>query len=154
MSKTFKELKAGDTIFLTGNSDFIVHPDLVENFGLFKVKSVIETLDGKRNPLTCISGEYFGTSNIESPRVAYFTALSGDTINGQAASIRIDEWSEVFTRTISSYNTFLCFQDVKSGLGFLEERFKKYIADIQESREINNKVLKEVKIQICKNPEK
>ena len=145
MSKTFKELKAGDTIFLVGNPDFIVHPDLVENFGLFKVKSVLETLDGKRNPLTCISGEYLGTSDIESPKIAYFTALSGDTINGQAASIRIDEWSKVFTRTISSNQIFLCFQDVESGLGFLEERFKKYMADIQESREINNKALKEAK---------
>ena len=145
MSKTFKELKAGDTIFLTGNSDFIVHSDLVENFGLFKVKSVLETLDGKRNPLTCISGEYISTSNIESPKVAYFTALSGNIINGQTASIRIDEWSEAFTRTISSYNTFLCFQDVESGLGFLEIRFKKYIYDIQESREINNKAIGETK---------
>lgn len=143
MSKTFKELKAGDTIFLTGNSDFIVHSDLVENFGLFKVKSVLETLDGKRNPLTCISGEYLGTSDIESPKVAYFTALSEDTINGHTSSIRIDEWSEVFTRTISSNQIFLCFQDVESGLGFLEERFKKYTSDIQESREINNKAIGE-----------
>lgn len=145
MSKTFKELKSGDTIFLVGSPDFIVHPDLVENFGLFNVKSVLETLDGKRNPLTCISGEYLGTSDIESPKVAYFTALSEDTINGQAASIRIDEWSEVFTRTISSNQIFLCFQDVESGLGFLEERFKKYLDDIQESREINNKALEEAK---------
>ena len=145
MSKIFKELKAGDIIFLTGNSDFIVHSDLVENFGLFKVKSVLETLDGKRNPLTCISGEYISTSDVEFPKVAYFTALSGDTINGQAASIRIDEWSETFTRTISSYNTFLCFQDVESGLSYLEERFKKYMADIQESREINNKAIGETK---------
>lgn len=145
MSKTFKELKAGDTIFLTGNSDFIVHEDLVENFGLFKVKSVLETLDGKRNPLTCISGEYLGTSDIESPKVAYFTALSEDTINGHTNSIRIDEWSEVFTRTISSNQIFLCFQDVESGLGFLEIRFKKYLTDIQESREINNKAIGETK---------
>lgn len=143
MSKTFKELKAGDTIFLTGNSDFIVHSDLVENFGLFKVKSVLETLDGKRNPLTCISGEYLGTSDIESPKVAYFTALSGNIINGHTSSIRIDEWSEAFTRTISSNQIFLCFQDVESGLSFLEERFKKYMADIQESRKINNKAIGE-----------
>ncbi len=154
MSKTFKELKSGDTIFLVGSPDFIVHSDLVENFGLFNVKSVLETLDEKRNPLTCISGEYLGTSDIESPKVAYFTALSGNIINGQVASIRIDEWSEAFTKTISSYSTFLCFQEVESGLSYLSERFKKYILDIQESREINNKVLNEVKIQICKNPEK
>lgn len=145
MSKTFKELKSGDTIFLVGNSDFIVHEDLVENFGLFKVKSVLETLDGKRNPLMCISGEYLGTSDIESSKVAYFTALSGNIINGHAASIRIDEWSEAFTRTISSYSTFLCFQDVESGLSYLSERFKKYLDDIQESREINNKALEEAK---------
>lgn len=145
MSKTFKELKAGDTIFLVGNSDFIVHKDLVENFGLFKVKSVLETLDGKRNPLTCISGEYFSTLDVKNLKVAYFTALSKDTINGHTSGIRIDEWSEVFTRTISSNHVFLCFQDVESGLGFLEERFKKYAVDIQESREINNKSIEEAK---------
>jgi len=145
MSKIFKELKAGDTIFLVGSPDFILHEDLVENFGLFMVKSVIETLDGKRKPLTCVSGEYLRTSDIESPKVAYFTALSEDTINGKPASIRIDEWSDIFTRTISSNQIFLCFQDVESGLGFLEERFKKYLDDIQESREINNKALEEAK---------
>lgn len=145
MSKTFKELKAGDTIFLAGNSDFIVHEDLVENFGLFKIKKVIETTDGKQNPITCISGEYFSTLDVENLKVAYFTALSENTINGHISSIRIDEWSEVFTKTISIYSTFLCFQDVESGLGFLEIRFKKYLADIQESREINNKAIGETK---------
>ena len=146
MSKIFRDLKAGDTIFLVGNLDFIVHEDLVENFGLFKVKSILETQDGKRNPLTCISGEYFSTLDIKTSKIAYFTALSEDEINGHESNIRIDEWSEVFTRTISGYHIFLCFQDVESGLEFLSERFKKYLIDIQESREINNKAIEKIKV--------
>lgn len=142
MKKLFKELKSGDTIFLVGSPDFIAHEDLVENFGLFTIKSVLETLDGKRNPITCISGEYFGV--IPDPsikKVAYFTALSEDEISGHKASIRLDEWSEKFTKTISTNQTFLCFTDVSSGLDYLDAKFDKYKEDIEESRKINKQTL-------------
>lgn len=139
---TFKQLKPNDTIFLVGSPDFIVHEDLVESFGLFKVKSIIETLDGKRNQIACISGEYFGIVPDPSiKKVAYFTASEDNEISGHQASIRLDEWSEKFTKTISSYHTFLCFPDISTGLDFLDDRFKKYQEDIKESREINKKAL-------------
>lgn len=141
MSKTFKELKKGDTIFLVGSPDLIVHEDLVEGFGIFVIKNIIETLDGKRNPLICISGNYNSVPEIDKGKVAYFTALSENEICGHIASVRLDEWSEVFTKTVSSQHTFLCFPDVASGLDFLETRLKKYLEDIKESREINNKTL-------------
>ena len=143
MSKQFNQLKVGDTVFLVGSPDFIVHEDLVENFGLFKITSIIPTLDGKRNPILCLSGIYFGI--IPDPtikKVAYFIAPEGYIISGYQASIRIDEWSEKFTKTISKYQTFLCFPDVNSGLDFLELKFGKYLEDIRESREINKKALK------------
>lgn len=143
MKKLFKELKRGDTIFLVGSPDFIMHEDLVENFGLFIIDSVLETLDGKRNPIVCLSGKYLWAIDAEEDKrkVAYFTAIKEEKINGHQATIRIDEWSEVFTRTISKNLSFLCFQDINSGLDYLEEKFDKYKEDIKESREINRKAL-------------
>lgn len=140
--KKFSELKKGDTIFLVGSPDFIMHEDLVENFGLFTIDNVLETLDGKRNPIVCLSGNYFGVVPDPSiKKVAYFTAIKDSEINGYQAVIRVDEWSEVFTRTISKNLSFLCFQDINSGLDYLEEKFDKYKDDIKESREINRKAL-------------
>lgn len=144
MKKLFKELKPGDTIFLVGSPDFIAHEDLVENFSLFKIKDIISTLDGKRNQIICLSGEYYSIlTDIKEKKVSYFTALQDLNITGHQASIRIDEWSEKFTKAVSYYRDFLCFPDVNSGLDYLEKRFDKYIEDIKESREINNKALKE-----------
>ena len=144
MNKKFKELKSGDTIFLVGSPDFILHECLVENFGVFTIKSVIETLDGKRNPIVCLSGEYVRATENENPvvikKVAYFTALSECEISDYRANIRIDEWSEVFTKTISTNQTFLCYPDVCTGLDFIEEKIKQYLEDIEESRKINKTV--------------
>ena len=142
MSKQFNQLKVGDTIFLVGNPDFILHEDLVENFGLFTIKNIIPTLDGKRNPIVCLGGEYFGI--IPDPtikKVAYFTAPDNYVISGYQTDIRFDDWSEKFTKIISEYRTFLCFPDVNSGLDFLELKFGKYLEDIKESREINKKAI-------------
>jgi hypothetical protein len=140
--KQFNQLKVGDTIFLVGSPDFITHEDLVETFGLFTIKTIIPTLNGKREPIICLGGEYFGI--IPDPtvkKVAYFIAPEGYIISGYQASIRLDEWSEKFTKTISEYQTFLCFPDVNSGLDFLELKFGKYLEDIKESREINKKAI-------------
>lgn len=146
MNKQFKELKPGDTIFLVGSPDFIAHEDLVENFSLFKIKDIISTIDGKRNRIVCLSGEYYSIlTDIKERKVSYFTALQDVDIIGHQASIRIDEWSEKFTKAISYYRDFLCFPDVNSGLDYLEKRFNKYIEDIKESREINNKALERTK---------
>ena len=143
MSKTFKQLKTGETIFLVGNPDFIAHEDLVENFGLFTIKTLISTLDGKQNPIVCLGGEFRSVvdEGMTKKSVAYFTAPEDYEITGHHASIRVDSWSTKFTRTISEYRNFLCFPDVESGLGWLENKFKKYLEDIKESREINNKAL-------------
>jgi len=142
MKKLFKELKPGDTIFLVGSPDFIAHEDLVENFSLFKIKDIIPTLDGKRNQIICLSGEFYSIlTDIKEKKISYFTTLKDVDITGHQASIRIDEWSEKFTKTISEYRTFLCFPDVNSGLDFLEKRFKKYLEDIKESKEINKKII-------------
>jgi hypothetical protein len=144
MNKQFKELKPGDIIFLVGSPDFIAHEDLVENFSLFKIKSIIPTLDGKRNQIICLSGEYYSIlTDMKEEKISYFTALQDIDIIGHQASIRIDEWSEKFTKTISYYQNFLCFPDVNSGLDYLEKRFDKYKKDIEESRKINDKALKE-----------
>lgn len=140
----FKDLKKEDTIFLVGSSDFITHEDLVENFGLFKITNIIETLDGKRNHITCFGGEFYGI--IPDPtikKVAYFVALSDSEVSDYQASIRIDEWSEIFTKLISTYHTFLCYQDVSSGLDSMEKKMNKYLEDIKESREINDKAQEE-----------
>ena len=142
MNKKFEDLKKGDTIFLVGSPDFILHEDLVENFGLFIIESILETLDGKRNPIVCLGGKYIGTiPDPNEKKVAYFTAIKTEDIRGYKANIRVDEWSEVFTKTISKNLTFLCFSDVNSGLDYLEEKFNKYKKDIEESREINNEAL-------------
>lgn len=140
MNKKFKELKAGDTIFLVGNPDFILNECLVENFGVFTIKSVIETLDGKRNPIVCLSGEYIESENPTISRVAYFTALSSSEISDYQANMRIDEWSKIFTKTISKYQTFLCYPDVFTGLDFIERKMKQYLEDIKESRKINSAI--------------
>lgn len=144
MKKLFKELKRGETIFLVGSPDFIMHEDIVENFGLFIIDSVLETLDGKRNPIVCLSGKYLGEMDAEEDerKVAYFTAIKDSEINGYTAAIRIDEWSKVFTRTVSKNLSFLCFQDINSGLDYLDMKFDKYKEDIKESRKINEKALK------------
>lgn len=143
MKKLFKELKPGDTIFLVGNPDFIAHEDLPENFGIFTIKTIIKTLDGKRNSIVCLGGEFRSVLEEDMTKefVAYFIAVEDCEITGNQASIRIDKWSEKFTKTISEYRDFLCFPDVESGLIWLENRFKKYLEDIKESREINNKAL-------------
>jgi hypothetical protein len=144
MKKLFKELKPGETIFLVGSPDFIAHEDLVENFSLFVIKDIIPTLNGKRKPIVCLSGEYYSVlTDMKERKVAYFTALEDVDINGHQASIRIDEWSEKFTKTTSYYRDFLCFPDVNSGLDYLEKKFNKYKKDIEESRKINDKALKE-----------
>lgn len=143
MNKQFKELKPGDTIFLIGSPDFIMHEDIVENFGLFIIDNILETLDGKRRPIVCISGKYLKAVDAEKDerRVAYFTAFKDSEINGYNTTIRIDEWSKIFTRTISKNLPFLCFQDISSGLDYLDEKFNKYKEDIVECRNINEKVL-------------
>ena len=143
--KKFSELKTGDTIFLVGSPDFIIHEDLVENFGLFIIDKVLETLDGKRNSIVCLSGKYLSAQEAENnnKKVAYFTAIKEEVINGHQATIRVDEWSEIFTRTVSKNLSFLCFQDVDSGLDYLEKKFDKYKEDIKESREINRKALED-----------
>lgn len=140
MSKKFKDLRSGDTLFLVGSPDFITHECLVENFGVFIIRSIIETLDGKRNSIVCLSGEYIESENTTIKRVAYFTALSDCEISDYQANIRIDEWSEVFTKTISTNQTFLCYPDVSTGLDFIEEKIKQYLEDIEESRKINKTV--------------
>jgi len=142
--KKFSELKKNDTIFLVGSPDFIMHEDIVENFGLFIIESVLETLDGKRNPIICLSGKYLGAIDAEKDkrRVAYFTATKDSEINDYTATIRVDEWSEIFTKTVSKNLSFLCFQDVNSGLDYLDMKFDKYKEDIEESRKINEKALK------------
>ncbi len=142
MKKLFKQLKPGDTVFLVGSPDFIMHEDLVENFGIFIVKTIIPTLDGKRIPISCISGEYTNVLEVEKRKTAYLIAPEDDEIFGHQGTIRIDEWSEKFTRTISSNNMFLCFPDVNSGLNFLETKFNKYLEDIKISRGLNDEVLK------------
>ena len=143
MNKQFKELKPGDTIFLIGSPDFIMHEDIVENFGLFIIDNILETLDEKRIPIVCISGKYLKAVDAEKDErsVAYFTALKDSEINGYNTTIRIDEWSEIFTKTISKNLPFLCFQDISSGLDYLDEKFNKYKEDIVECRNINEKVL-------------
>lgn len=140
MKKQFNQLKVGDTIFLVGSPDFILHECLVENFGVFTIKNIIETLDGKRNPIVCLSGEYIEPENPTISRVAYFTALSECEISDYQANIRIDEWSKVFTKTISKYQTFLCYPDVFTGLDFIERKMKQYLEDIKESRKINSEI--------------
>ena len=142
MKKLFKELKPGDTVFLVGSPDFIAHEDLVENFSLFKIKDIISTLDGKRNRIVCLCGEYYSIlTDIKERKISYFTALQDLNITGHQASIRIDEWSEKFAKAISYYRDFLCFPDVNSGLDYLEKRLNKYKEDIEESRKINKQAL-------------
>lgn len=140
MKKQFNQLKVGDTIFLVGSPDFILHECLVENFGVFTIKNIINTLDGKRNSIVCLSGEYIESENPTINRVAYFTALSNSEISDYQANIRIDEWSEIFTKTISKYQTFLCYPDVFTGLDFIERKMKQYLEDIKESRKINSAI--------------
>lgn len=141
MKKLFKELKPGDTIFLVGSLDFIVHEDLPENFSVFKIERIINTQDGKGVPIVCLRGNCNEASNVDVSKVAYFTAPEDSEISGHQASVRLDEWSERFTKTISSYHTFLCFPNIATGLDFLEARFKKYQEDIKECREINRMAL-------------
>ena len=143
MKKQFNQLKVGDTIFLVGSPDFILHECLVENFGVFTIKNIINTLDGKRNSIICLSGEYIEATENENQvvkKVAYFTALSSSEISDYQANIRIDEWSEIFTKTISKYQTFLCYPDVFTGLDFIERKMKQYLEDIKESRKINSAI--------------
>ena len=140
MKKQFNQLKVGDTIFLVGSPDFILHECLVENFGVFTIKNIINTLDGKRNSIVCLSGEYIEPENPTVNRVAYFTALSSSEISDYQANMRIDEWSEIFTKTISKYQTFLCYPDVFTGLDFIERKMKQYLEDIKESRKINSAI--------------
>lgn len=147
MKKLFKELKPGDTIFLVGNPEFIVHEDLPENFSLFIIENIIKTLDGKRVPIVCLSGKYLAAPDAEEgkKKVSYFTAPEDLEINGHKATLRVDEWSEIFTKTISKNLVFLCFQDIDSGLDFLKSRFEKYLEDIRESKEINQRAQEEKK---------
>lgn len=148
MKKLFKELKLGETIFLVGSPDFIVHEDLPENFSIFVIENIINTLDGKRVPIVCLSGKYLAAPDAEEgkKKVSYFIAPEDAEINEYQATIRIDEWSDVFTKTISKNLLFLCFQDIDSGLDFLKSRFEKYLEDIRESKEINQKAQEEKKI--------
>ena len=126
MSKTFKQLKPGDTLFLIGSPEFILHEDIIENFGYFTIKNVISTIDGHRNPIICLSGDYYKFTEDNKKFVSYFTALEDCEINGYQASVRIDKWSDKFTRTISDYQNLLCFSSKYDGLYFLEERLKNY----------------------------
>ena len=120
-----KDLKPGDSLFLVGS---IMPDENIENsFSKFEVKSTLETLDGKRNTITCISGKI-------DDSIAYFTALSNEDINGIRVKIRIDKWSEKFTRTISDYRKFLSFSNNTEGLDFLERKFSEYIKNIKELR--------------------
>jgi hypothetical protein len=87
-----------------------------------------------------LSGEYIEPENPIINRVAYFTALSSSEISDYQANIRIDEWSEIFTKTISKYQTFLCYPDVFTGLDFIERKMNQYLEDIKESRKINSAI--------------
>lgn len=135
MSKIFKQLKPGDTLFLIGSTEFIMHEDIIENFGYFKIKNIISTINGHRNPIVCLSGDYYKFTEDNKKFVSYFTALEDCEINGYQASVRIDKWSEKFTRTISEYQNLLCFYSVEDGLNFLENRFKGYIKQFTEDDE-------------------
>lgn len=145
MSKIFRDLKIGNYIFLVGHPELITKESIVESFRLFRVETMIETLDGKRNPLLCLGGKFIDTTSGEraDEYVSFFTAGSTELIDGRISKIRIDKWSEIYEKTVSEYRVFLCFSSVAAGLEFLKNRLETYLTDIKESEELNNEAEKQ-----------